>query len=73
MKKSRLVIALYLMLSVVILAPVVVFAGPSPTGAITVALSNLETQTFLPWNGGGGRQPYMTTIYEYLIYFDPKT
>jgi peptide/nickel transport system substrate-binding protein len=51
---------------------------PSPTpagpeGSLTVALSTLEAETFLPWNGGGGRTPYLELIYEYLVYVDPVT
>jgi len=38
-----------------------------------VALSTLEAETFLPWNGGGGRTPYLELIYEYLVYVDPVT
>lgn len=44
-----------------------------PTDNLVVALSTLEAETFLPWNGGGGRSPYLATIYEYLLYSDPKT
>jgi len=44
-----------------------------PTGSLTVALSTLEAETFLPWNGGGGRTSYLAMIYEYLLYTDPKT
>jgi len=40
---------------------------------LTVALSNLEAETFLPWNGGGGRAPYLTMIYDNLFYVDPDT
>jgi peptide/nickel transport system substrate-binding protein len=52
--------------------------APSPTpagpeGSLTVALSTLEAETFLPWNGGGGRTPYLELIYEYLVYVDPET
>jgi peptide/nickel transport system substrate-binding protein len=52
--------------------------APSPTpagpeGSLTVALSTLEAETFLPWNGGGGRTPYLELIYEYLVYVDPVT
>ena len=48
-------------------------AVKSPTGSIVVALSTLEAETFLPWNGGGGRTSYLAMIYEYLVYLDPKT
>jgi ABC-type transport system substrate-binding protein len=51
--------------------PEPVAAGP--TGSLTVALSNLEAETFLPWNGGGGRTPYLELINEYLLYMDPAT
>jgi len=44
-----------------------------PEGSLTVALSTLEAETFLPWNGGGGRTPYLELIYEYLVYLDPET
>jgi peptide/nickel transport system substrate-binding protein len=44
-----------------------------PEGSLTVALSTLEAETFLPWNGGGGRTPYLELIYEYLVYVDPET
>jgi peptide/nickel transport system substrate-binding protein len=44
-----------------------------PEGSLTVALSTLEAETFLPWNGGGGRTPYLELIYEYLVYMDPVT
>jgi len=44
-----------------------------PEGSLTVALSTLEAETFLPWNGGGGRTPYLELIYEYLAYVDPET
>jgi ABC-type transport system substrate-binding protein len=44
-----------------------------PTGSLIVALSNLEAETFLPWNGGGGRTPYLELINEYLLYMDPVT
>lgn len=44
-----------------------------PEGTLTVALSTLEAETFLPWNGGGGRTPYLELIYEYLVYVDPVT
>lgn len=43
------------------------------TDSLTVALSNLEAETFLPWNGGGGRTSYLAMIYDYLVYQDPKT
>ena len=48
-------------------------AAKSPTGSLTVALSTLEAETFMPWNGGGGRTSYLAMIYEYLVYLDPKT
>ena len=48
-------------------------APTGPEGSLTVALSTLEAETFLPWNGGGGRTPYMELIYEYLVYLDPET
>ena len=54
-------------------APTSAPAPQVPTGSLTVALSNLEAETFLPWNGGGGRTPYLAMIYEYLLYTDPKT
>jgi peptide/nickel transport system substrate-binding protein len=48
-------------------------APAGPQGSLTVALSTLEAETFLPWNGGGGRTPYLELIYEYLVYVDPET
>ncbi|MBI5031592.1 MAG: ABC transporter substrate-binding protein [Chloroflexi bacterium] len=58
-------------------APTVVLtavpAAKSPTGSLTVALSTLEAETFMPWNGGGGRTSYLAMIYEYLAYLDPVT
>ncbi len=48
-------------------------AAKSPTGSLTVVLSTLEAETFLPWNGGGGRTSYLAMIYDYLLYADPKT
>ncbi len=48
-------------------------SAKAPTDSLVVALSSLEAETFLPWNGGGGRSPYLTMIYEYLFYTDPKT
>lgn len=48
-------------------------APVGPEGSLTVALSTLEAETFLPWNGGGGRTPYLELIYEYLVYVDPET
>jgi len=48
-------------------------AKQGPTDSLVVALSTLEAETFLPWNGGGGRSPYLDMIYEYLVYTDPKT
>lgn len=54
-------------------APTAKPAAKSPSGSLTIALSTLEAETFLPWNGGGGRTSYLAMIYEYLIYVDPKT
>ncbi|CAG0940282.1 Periplasmic dipeptide transport protein [Anaerolineae bacterium] len=54
-------------------APTAAPAAKSPTGNLTVALSTLEAETFMPWNGGGGRTSYLAMIYEYLVYLDPKT
>lgn len=48
-------------------------AVKSPAGSLTIALSTLDTETFLPWNGGGGRTSYLELIYEYLAYMDPTT
>jgi len=48
-------------------------APEGPEGSLTVALSTLEAETFLSWNGGGGRTPYLELIYEYLVYLDPET
>lgn len=48
-------------------------AVKSPSGSLTVALSTLDTETFLPWNGGGGRTSYLAMICEYLVYLDPVT
>ena len=53
-------------------APTEAPAAVEPAG-LTVALSNLEAETFLPWNGGGGRTPYLELINEYLLYMDPAT
>lgn len=54
-------------------APTIAPVAKPPTGSLTVALSTLEAETFLPWNGGGGRTSYLAMIYEYLAYLDPKT
>ncbi|MGH1472285.1 MAG: ABC transporter substrate-binding protein [Cellvibrionaceae bacterium] len=40
---------------------------------ISVAMSSLHEETFLPWQGGGGRKFYLDTIYEYLTYLNPET
>jgi peptide/nickel transport system substrate-binding protein len=48
-------------------------AKQAPTDTLVVAQSTLEAGTFLPWNGGGGRTPYLAMIYEYLVYIDPET
>ena len=48
-------------------------AKQAPTDTLVVALSTLEAETFLPWNGGGGRTPYLAIMYEYLVYLDPET
>ncbi len=45
----------------------------SPSGTLNVALSTFESETFLPWNGGVARQSYLLTIYDVLVYSDPKT
>ncbi|MGI1677378.1 MAG: ABC transporter substrate-binding protein [Cellvibrionaceae bacterium] len=41
--------------------------------SISVAMSSLHEETFLPWQGGGGRKFYLDTIYEYLTYLNPET
>jgi peptide/nickel transport system substrate-binding protein len=48
-------------------------AKEAPNDTLCVALSSLEMETFLPWNGGGLRMPYLAMIYEYLVYIDPPT
>ena len=48
-------------------------AKQAPTDTLTVALSDLGEETFLPWNGGMGRNSYLFMIYECLAYTDPKT
>jgi len=53
-------------------APTEAPPAAEPLG-LTVALSNLDAETFLPWNGGGGRTPYLELINEYLLYMDPDT
>jgi len=40
---------------------------------LRVAMSTFSDGTFLPWNGSTGRKLYLDTIYEYLVYLDPKT
>jgi peptide/nickel transport system substrate-binding protein len=74
MKKSRL--AIFSILMALMLLVSMMWGGcvkKPPTDSLTVALSNLEAETFLPWNGGGGRTSYLAMIYEYLCYQDPKT
>jgi peptide/nickel transport system substrate-binding protein len=44
-----------------------------PSDTLTVALSTLYYETFLPWNGGGMGGPYLGMINEYLVYTDPET
>jgi peptide/nickel transport system substrate-binding protein len=41
--------------------------------ALVVAMSTFSEATFLPWNGSTGRKFYLDTIYEYLLYLDPRT
>lgn len=41
--------------------------------SLFVAMSSLHEETFLPWQGGGGRKFYLDTIYEYLTYLNPDT
>jgi len=48
-------------------------AKKAPTDSLTIALSDLGEETFLPWNGGMGRNSYLFMIYECLAYVDPKT
>jgi peptide/nickel transport system substrate-binding protein len=48
-------------------------AKQAPTDTLVVALSTLEAETFLPWNGGGGRTTYLAMIYDYPLYLDPVT
>ena len=73
MKETRLIIFI-LMVFMLLVSPLPGYgAGPAPTDTLVVALSTLESETFLPWNGGGGRSPYLAIIYEYLIYLDPVT
>lgn len=44
-----------------------------PKNELYVAMSSLHEETFLPWQGGGGRKYYLDTIYEYLSYLNPET
>lgn len=39
---------------------------------LTIAMSTFSESTFLPWNGSTGRKLYIDTIYDYLLYVDPK-
>jgi peptide/nickel transport system substrate-binding protein len=48
-------------------------AKKAPTDSLVVALGALGEETFLPWNGGSFRHPYMLEIYEPLVNIDPKT
>jgi peptide/nickel transport system substrate-binding protein len=48
-------------------------AMAAPKGNLNVAMSTFSEETFLPWNGSTGRKFYLDTIYEYLVYLDPKT
>ena len=73
MKRTRSVIFV-LMVLMLLVSPLPGYgAGPAPTDTLVVALSTLESETFLPWNGGGGRSPYLAIIYDYLVYLDPVT
>lgn len=52
------------------------FSSPSIAARereLVAAMSSLQNETFLPWNGGGNRKFYMDAIYEYLVYIDPDT
>ena len=74
MKRSRAMV--FVMMSLVLLALPHLgdcAARQIPTDTLTVALSTLEAETFLPWNGGGGRTPYLAILYDYLVYLDPET
>ena len=69
---------LSIMMGLVLLLTVVQPAGSGPApqgpaGTVTIAMSSLHEETFLPWNGGGPRKYYLDPIYEYLVYLDPET
>ncbi|GAB1269413.1 ABC transporter substrate-binding protein [Aurantivibrio infirmus] len=49
------------------------WANDLPETELFVAMSSLHEETFLPWQGGGGRKFYLDTIYEYLTYLNPET
>jgi ABC-type transport system substrate-binding protein len=73
MRNTRSVIFV-LMVFMLLVSPLPGYgAGPAPTDTLVVAMSTLESETFLPWNGGGNRTPYLAVIYDYLVYLDPVT
>ena len=74
MKSTRSVVFVLMVLILLVSMPLGVCAAEkAPTDTLIVGLSTLEAETFLPWNGGGGRTPYLGMIYEYLVYLDPET
>jgi peptide/nickel transport system substrate-binding protein len=73
MKKPRSLILILMALMLLVSMAGGGCAKQPPTDTLTVAMSTFETDTFLPWNGGVARQPYMLMVYECLVYTDPKT
>ena len=74
MKSTRTVIFLLMVLMVLVIPCLGDCAAKQPpTDTLVVALPTLEAGTFLPWNGGGQRTPYLSLIYDFLVYLDPKT
>ena len=74
MKSTRTVIFMLMVLMLLFIPRLGDCAAKQPpTDTLMVALSTLEAGTFLPWNGGGGRTPYLSLIYDFLVYLDPKT
>src|SRR4030042_1952512 len=74
MKNTRSVFFVLLALMFLIVPRLGVSAAKqAPTDTLAIALSTLETGTFLPWNGGGGRTTYLAMIYDYPLYLDPVT
>jgi len=74
MIKTKFAISLiWLLLSFAVLHPDGAGANDLPKSELFVAMSSLHEETFLPWQGGGGRKYYLDTIYEYLCYLNPET